>query len=65
MAKQIGYREFCEYVVFNDDITELTNASDSPSTCLMSAICHLYNKEWEEVRKTLCNLIDKHELSKD
>jgi len=61
MTKQIGYREFIEYIVYNDDISEIDDGEheiEHPSV-LVSACCHLYNKELSEVTKSLRNKRDQ------
>lgn len=61
MTKQIGYREFIEYIVLNDDITELDEGEDEVEapTILMSACGHLFNKEMTAVTKSLRNKRDQ------
>jgi hypothetical protein len=61
-TKQIGYREFIEYIILNDDIHDLDNGEKEVEfpTILMSACGHLYHKDMVEVTKSLRNKRDQY-----
>jgi hypothetical protein len=66
-TKQIGYREFIEYIVLNDDITMLDEGEHEVEfpTILMSACGHLFHKDMVEVTKSLRNKRDQFKKTGD